>query len=171
MVKLADTPDLGSGGEIRGGSSPSSRTIKKLNVLKLIKKYFLCTYLILIVSIKCKADSYDYALGFVVEACKVTLERKKISNIEDGLTRYRTCMNFIMSLSSSLNSRCIMAKEGSLSPENALLYADLSQVNSTADLVTTIIDYHNSNPHFSNQLAWVHASKALSQKWPCKDKY
>ena len=64
-----------------------------------------------------------------------------------------------------------MAKEGSLSPENALLYADLSQVNSTADLVTTIIDYHNSNPHFSNQLAWVHASKALSQKWPCKDKY
>ena len=28
VVKLADTPDLGSGGEIRGGSSPSSRTIK-----------------------------------------------------------------------------------------------------------------------------------------------
>ena len=27
VVKLADTPDLGSGGEIRGGSSPSSRTI------------------------------------------------------------------------------------------------------------------------------------------------
>tara|TARA_B100000212_G_C26963271_1_gene359391 strand:- start:177 stop:281 length:105 start_codon:yes stop_codon:yes gene_type:complete len=26
VVKLADTPDLGSGGEIRGGSSPSSRT-------------------------------------------------------------------------------------------------------------------------------------------------
>ena len=25
VVKLADTPDLGSGGEIRGGSSPSSQ--------------------------------------------------------------------------------------------------------------------------------------------------
>ena len=29
VVKLADTPDLGSGGEIRGGSSPSSRTKNK----------------------------------------------------------------------------------------------------------------------------------------------
>ena len=27
VVKLVDTPDLGSGGESRGGSSPSSRTI------------------------------------------------------------------------------------------------------------------------------------------------
>tara|TARA_B100000965_G_scaffold327402_1_gene290187 strand:- start:105 stop:329 length:225 start_codon:yes stop_codon:yes gene_type:complete len=26
VVKLVDTPDLGSGGESRGGSSPSSRT-------------------------------------------------------------------------------------------------------------------------------------------------
>ena len=37
MVKLADTPDLGSGGEIRGGSSPSSRT-KRL--LCYVKMYF-----------------------------------------------------------------------------------------------------------------------------------
>jgi hypothetical protein len=27
MVKLVDTPDLGSGGESHGGSSPSTRTI------------------------------------------------------------------------------------------------------------------------------------------------
>ena len=27
VVKLVDTPDLGSGGASRGGSSPSSRTI------------------------------------------------------------------------------------------------------------------------------------------------
>lgn len=26
VVELADTPDLGSGGESRGGSSPSTRT-------------------------------------------------------------------------------------------------------------------------------------------------
>jgi hypothetical protein len=30
-VKLVDTPDLGSGGASRGGSSPSSRTIFRKN--------------------------------------------------------------------------------------------------------------------------------------------
>ena len=29
MVKLADTPDLGSGAARRGGSSPSTRTIER----------------------------------------------------------------------------------------------------------------------------------------------
>ena len=30
VVKLVDTPDLGSGGESRGGSSPSTRTIASM---------------------------------------------------------------------------------------------------------------------------------------------
>tara|TARA_Y100001936_G_scaffold225743_1_gene244507 strand:+ start:231 stop:398 length:168 start_codon:yes stop_codon:yes gene_type:complete len=30
VVKLVDTPDLGSGGASRGGSSPSARTMKYL---------------------------------------------------------------------------------------------------------------------------------------------
>ena len=30
VVELVDTPDLGSGGASRGGSSPSARTISKL---------------------------------------------------------------------------------------------------------------------------------------------
>tara|TARA_E500000178_G_scaffold277401_1_gene276595 strand:- start:159 stop:263 length:105 start_codon:yes stop_codon:yes gene_type:complete len=34
VVKLADTSDLGSGGEIRGGSSPSSRTINSKEYIK-----------------------------------------------------------------------------------------------------------------------------------------
>ena len=48
-----------------------------------------------------------------------------------------------------------------------MTFADLSNVQSTTDLINEIIDYSIKNPHFLNQIAWLHASKAISQKWPC----
>ena len=65
----------------------------------------------------------------------------------------------------------MMLEEESFNSQNSLLYADLSDIKSTGDLVIVIINYQKKYPHFSNQLAWFHASKALSQKWPCKIKY
>ena len=137
----------------------------------MIKKYLILASLIFAVSFNCKSESYDYPLWFIADTCKVLIEKEKISEINRGLINYRACMNFIMSLSTTLNSRCIMVEKGTLNPTNSMLYADLSEVNSTQDLVIVILNYQKKNPHFSNQLAWVHASKALSQKWPCKDKY
>ena len=61
---------------------------------------------------------------------------------------------------------CILYQE--ITPENSLTFADLSSVQSISDLINEIIDYSQKNPHFINQIAWVHASKAISQKWPCK---
>ena len=48
-----------------------------------------------------------------------------------------------------------------------MTFADLSNVQSTTVLINEIIDYSIKNPHFLNQIAWLHASKAISQKWPC----
>ena len=67
VVKLADTPDLGSGGEIRGGSSPSSRTknnmIKFIN--KIIEKVFLLIFFIIILPRALFANNfYDYPMFF-----------------------------------------------------------------------------------------------------------
>ena len=118
-----------------------------------------------------QADSYDYSLKYIVNACKVTTESETTVDINDGVNKYRICMNFIMSLSSSLNGRCMMIEDKNLTPANSLLYADLSDVDSTRDLVMVVINYQKKYPHFSNALAWVHASKALSKKWPCKIKY
>ena len=36
------------------------------------------------------------------------------------------------------------------------------------ELIDEIMSYSKKYPHFINQIAWLHASKALSQKWPCK---
>ena len=138
---------------------------------KLIKRYLIFSHLFCAIIFNSKADSYDYSLGYIVDSCKVTTERKKITHRDEGINKYRTCMNFIMALSSSLNSRCIMLEEKSLPSKKSLLYADLSDVDSTGDLVMVVINYQKKYPHFSRQLAWVHASKALSQKWPCKIKY
>ena len=50
-----------------------------------------------------------------------------------------------------------------------MTYADLSNVKSTyKNLIDEIIELFKKNPHFNNQIAWLHASKAISQKWPCK---
>ena len=76
-------------------------------------------------------------------------------------------MNFVMALTTTLNKRCISFKKKKISPENSMTFADLSNVQSTTDLINEIIDYSIKNPHFLNQIAWLHASKAISQKWPC----
>ncbi|RPH03537.1 MAG: hypothetical protein CBC53_007265 [Alphaproteobacteria bacterium TMED93] len=115
----------------------------------------------------------DYPLSFIVESCLITKQRSFPESIEqeqfyENKKKYYTCMNFIMSLSTTLNRRCISSKKKEISPENAMTFADLSNVNSTSDLINEIIEYSNKYPHFLNQIGWLHASKAISQKWPCK---
>ncbi len=172
-MKLADTPDLGSGGEIRGGSSPSSRT----KFMKNTKTYIV--NLIIFLSFCClffnkgnTKNILDYPLSFVVNACKISQIRpnSKDSNKEQiitGRNSYRICMNFIMALSTTLNRRCISLDKEIITPKNSMTFADLSKVSSTKELIYEIIDYSERYPHFINQIAWLHASKALSQKWPC----
>ena len=76
-------------------------------------------------------------------------------------------MNFIMALSTTLNERCMKIKKEKISPKNSMTYADLSNIDSTNELIDEIMAYSKRFPHFDNQIAWLHASKALSQKWPC----
>ena len=180
MVKLADTPDLGSGGEIRGGSSPSSRTkgfymTKFVN--KIIKNFFLLIFFFLIIKKQILANNfYDYPMSYLVDACQITQQSNNPNNfsqeeILEGRKKYSTCMNFIMSLSTTLNSRCINLEITELSPEENFTYADLSQVHTTQDIIKEVLLYSKKYPHFDNQIAWLHAAKAISQKWPCVKKF
>ena len=52
--------------------------------------------------------------------------------------------------------------------EENFTYADLSEVHTTQDLIKEVLLYSKKHPQFDNQIAWLHAAKALSQKWPCK---
>ena len=119
-------------------------------------------------------DYMDYPFFYIVETCEVTLTRKNPrkttpDEMLKGRERYRICMNFVMSLSTTLNGRCMEEEQKKdIKPEEMFTYADLSEVHSTQDLIDEIIEYYKKNPHFSNQIAWLHASKAISQKWPCK---
>ena len=120
-----------------------------------------------------KSEDYlDYPLSFIVDSCQITKQRISLEEDEkkvlEGRKKYNTCMNFVLALSSTLNRRCISKIEKKISPENALTFADLSNVHSTTDIINEIMDYSNKYPHFLNQIAWLHASKAISQKWPCK---
>ncbi len=120
-----------------------------------------------------KSEGYlDYPLSFIVDSCQITKQRISLEKDEkkvlEGRKKYNTCMNFVLALSSTLNRRCISKIEKKISPENALTFADLSNVHSTTDIINEIMDYSNKYPHFLNQIAWLHASKAISQKWPCK---
>ena len=142
--------------------------------------FFLRVYIILFLCISysyAKDNNFtDYPLSFIVEACLITKQRSFTENIEqeqflENKKKYYTCMNFIMSLSTVLNRRCMSSKKKEISPENAMTFADLSNVNSTSDLINEIIEYSYKYPHFLNQIAWLHASKAISQKWPCKKKF
>ena len=139
--------------------------------------FFLRVYIILFLCISysyAKDNNFtDYPLSFIVEACLITKQRSFTENIEqeqflENKKKYYTCMNFIMSLSTVLNRRCMSSKKKEISPENAMTFADLSNVNSTFELINEIIEYSNKYPHFLNQIGWLHASKAISQKWPCK---
>ena len=111
-------------------------------------------------------------MSFLVDACQITQQRNNPNNfsedeILDGRKKYSTCMNFIMSLSTTLNSRCMNLEVTDLSPEENFTYADLSKVKTTQDIIQEVLLYSKKYPQFDNQIAWLHASKAISQKWPC----
>ena len=115
---------------------------------------------------------YDYPMFFLVDACQITQQRNNPNNfsqseILEGREKYSTCMNFIMSLSTTLNSRCMSLDKADLSPEENFTYADLSKVHTTQDIIQEVLLYSKKFPQFDNQIAWLHASKAISQKWPC----
>ena len=115
---------------------------------------------------------YDYPMFFLVDACQITQQRHNPNDFSQneilkGREKYSTCMNFIMSLSTTLNSRCINLDKTDLSPEENFTYADLSQVHTTQDIIQEVLLYSKKFPQFDNQIAWLHASKAISRKWPC----
>ncbi len=138
---------------------------------KYYKIFLLC--FVFVISQKVNADNFlDFPLSYITDSCRITKQRfspetESQANILKGRNQYKTCMNFIMSLSTTLNQRCLTIKEKKISPESSMTYADLSNVKSTYELIDEIILYSERFPHFNNQIAWLHASKAISQKWPC----
>ncbi len=58
-------------------------------------------------------------------------------------------------------------REKDLSPEESFTYADLSKVHTTQDIIQEVLLYSKKFPQYDNQIAWLHAAKAISQKWPC----
>ena len=67
---------------------------------------------------------YDYPMSFLVDACQITQQRHDPNDFSQneilkGREKYSTCMNFIMSLSTTLNSRCINLDVKDLSPEES----------------------------------------------------
>ena len=141
----------------------------------MIKKYYKIFLLCFVIGIPQQVNSdnfLDFPLSHIIDSCRITQQRfspetESQANILKGRNQYKTCMNFIMSLSTTLNQRCLTIKEKKLSPESSMTYADLSNVKSTYELIDEIILYSERFPHFNNQIAWLHASKAISQKWPC----
>ena len=148
----------------------------KCNMLKLInkiKKILTLIFFVVFLPKSLFANSfYDYPMFFLVDACQITQQRNDPNNfsneeIRKGREKYSTCMNFIMSLSTTLNSRCLNLETTDLSPEENFTYADLSKVNTTQDIIQEVLLYAKKYPQFDNQIAWLHAAKAISQKWPC----
>ena len=150
----------------------------KIDMLKFIKKKIikkiLTLMLLIIVSPKLSFTNnfHDYPMFFLVDACQITQQRNNPNNFSQteilkGREKYSTCMNFIMSLSTTLNSRCINLEIKNLSPEENFTYADLSKVHTTQDIIQEVLLYSKKYPQFDNQIAWLHAAKAISQKWPC----
>ena len=68
----------------------------------------------------------------------------------------------------NFKQQMLVIRKKKLSPEEFFTYADLSEVHTTQDLIKEVVSYAKENSHFNNQIAWLHASKAISQKWPCK---
>ena len=142
-------------------------------IKKIIEKVFLLIFLIIILPRALFANNfYDYPMSFLVDACKITQQRNNPNNYSNdeilkGREKYSTCMNFILSLSSTLNSRCINLEIKNLSPEENFTYADLSEVHTTQDIIQEVLLYSKKFPQYDNQIAWLHAAKAISQKWPC----
>ena len=149
----------------------------KNNMLEFINKIIIkiLTFLIVFIfltKLSFANNFYDYPMFFLVDACQITQKRHNPNNFSQdeilkGREKYSTCMNFIMSLSTTLNSRCLNLERTDLSPEENFTYADLSKVNTTQDIIQEVLLYSKKYPQFDNQIAWLHASKAISQKWPC----
>ena len=152
-------------------AAPKVKMIKFIN--KIIKKILLSSLITIILFGQLFAENfYDYPMFFLVDACQITQQRNNPNNFSQneilkGREKYSTCMNFIMSLSTTLNSRCINLETTDLSPEENFTYADLSEVHTTQDIIQEVLLYSKRFPQFDNQIAWLHASKAISQKWPC----
>ena len=144
-------------------------------MLKLINKIienFLILLILFLIKPSLANNFYDYPMFFLVDACQITQQRHNPNNFSQdeilkGREKYSTCMNFIMSLSTTLNRRCLSLKTLDLAPEENFTYADLSEVHTTQDLIKEVLLYSKKYPHFDNQIAWLHAAKAISQKWPC----
>ena len=145
--------------------------IKFIN--KIIKKFILLIFFKIILFGQLFAENfYDYPMFFLVDACQITQQRNNPNHFSQneilkGREKYSTCMNFIMSLSTTLNSRCINLDKIDLSPEENFTYADLSEIHTTQDIIEEVLLYSKKFPQFDNEMAWLHASKAISQKWPC----
>ena len=152
-------------------AAPKCTMLKLIN--KINEKILLLIFFIIILPRALFADNfYDYPMFFLVDACQITQQRNDPNDfsqdeILEGREKYSTCMNFILSLSSTLNSRCINLESTNLSPEENFTYADLSKVNTTQDIIQEVLLYAKKYPQFDNQIAWLHAAKAISQKWPC----
>ena len=106
---------------------------------------------------------YDYPLFFLVDACQITQQRHNPNDftqdeIMKGREKYSICMNFIMSLSTTLKNRCINLEVADLSPEENFTYADLSKVKTTQDIIQEVLLYSKKYPQFDNQIAWLHAA-------------
>ena len=152
-------------------AAPKIKMTKFIN--KIIKNFLLMILLEKILLGQLFAQNfYDYPMFFLVDACQITQQRNNPNDFSQneilkGREKYSTCMNFIMSLSTTLNSRCINLDKTDLSPEENFTYADLSEVHTTQDIIQEVLLYSKKFPQFDNQIAWLHASKAISQKWPC----
>ncbi len=142
-------------------------------IYKIVQKFYSLILLIIIITKPLTANNfYDYSMFYLVDACQITQQRNdpnKFSQdqILKGREKYSICMNFIMSLSTTLNSRCMNLEVSDLSPEENFTYADLSDVHTTQDIIKEVLLYSKKHPQFDNQIAWLHAAKAISQKWPC----
>ena len=142
-------------------------------IKKIFQKVLLLVFSTIIFTKQLLADNfYDYPMIYLVDACQITQQRHDPNNftqeeILEGRKKYSTCMNFIMSLSTTLNSRCMNLEMKDLSPEENFTYADLSGVHTTQDIIQEVLLYSKKYPQFDNQIAWLHAAKAISQKWPC----
>ena len=153
---------------------PAAPKIKMIKFINNIIKKFLFIFLLKIILFGqlFAQNFYDYPMSFLVDACQITQQRHDPNDFSQneilkGREKYSTCMNFIMSLSTTLNSRCINLDKTDLSPEENFTYADLSQVHTTQDIIQEVLLYSKKFPQFDNQIAWLHASKAISRKWPC----
>ena len=153
-------------------AAPKANMLEFINKI-IIKIFILILFFICLPKLLFANSFYDYPMFFLVDACQITQQRNNPNNFSQGeilkgREKYSTCMNFIMSLSTTLNSRCLNIKTTDLSPEENFTYADLSKVNTTQDIIQEVLLYSKKYPQFDNQIAWLHAAKAISQKWPCK---